>query len=418
MKALIFALKIVVMVILVAWVLNQVEWDDYVVGKEVGETYAVQEARPSAADPAEIVVREGPFWNRSTRTAPTEEFQTAPDSQSPVRRGFRSVLLGANWPLLTLGLALYLLAFVLVGVRWWWLLRIASIQMGLFAVERLTFLGLFFNNVVPGTVGGDLVKAYYVARGHSRKTTVLVSVFADRAIGLFGLLVLCILMLAVVLVFGLEPLAAVQQSLLVACVLLVLMVFAAAVALSTRVRNAMHLQALYSRRSFRKAITAAGDAVRLYRRHFVGTLVAVLMAILAHISMVGAVAALGASLDLATPWYSYFVYVPLIYVVGAVPLTPGGVGVIESLYIGFFGSAAVLSSTVLAVALLDRVIRLLWSLLGAIVIIREPNRSRRQSIEEVFETDGALDVRNQEAPRKAEEVSGGPASSSTRGVGE
>ncbi len=56
---------------------------------------------------------------------------------------------------------------------------------------RLTFLGLFFNLVLPGITGGDLPKALMVVREHpERRAHALASVVIDRLLGLWVLLVL------------------------------------------------------------------------------------------------------------------------------------------------------------------------------------------------------------------------------------
>ena len=55
---------------------------------------------------------------------------------------------------------------------------------------RLNLIGLFFNTIMPGAVGGDLVKAIYVCQGQkkSAKMPVLLTIILDRIIGLAALL--------------------------------------------------------------------------------------------------------------------------------------------------------------------------------------------------------------------------------------
>jgi hypothetical protein len=55
----------------------------------------------------------------------------------------------------------------------------------------------FFNSFLLGSVGGDVLKAYYVAREtHHKKTEAIITVVVDRIIGLFSMLILaCIMML-------------------------------------------------------------------------------------------------------------------------------------------------------------------------------------------------------------------------------
>ena len=52
---------------------------------------------------------------------------------------------------------------------------------------RLGLLGFFFSTFLPGSVGGDLVKAAGIAREQSRRTVAVATVIMDRIMGLWGL---------------------------------------------------------------------------------------------------------------------------------------------------------------------------------------------------------------------------------------
>jgi uncharacterized protein (TIRG00374 family) len=154
--------------------------------------------------------------------------------------------------------------------------------------------------------------------------------------------------------------------------------------LSQRFRRVFHLQKIYRRLPIAHHIEAAGDAARLYRRRIRQLLQAIGLTIGAHVFFVGAIWMLGLSLHIdGIPWYSYFVYVPLIYIIGAIPLTPGGVGLIEQLYVTYFVSAqgGVGASIILAMALLARLIPILLGLPGAAVAVTGPRLPRAEAIE-------------------------------------
>jgi len=81
---------------------------------------------------------------------------------------------------------------------------------------------------------------------------------------------------------------------------------------------------------------------------------------------------LGMSLHIATPPHTYFIFVPVIYIIGALPLTPGGMGVVEAGYVEFFSSAQCGPSTVLVLAMLARLVPMLISLPGLVVAVTGP----------------------------------------------
>ena len=68
--------------------------------------------------------------------------------------------------------------------RWLLLLRCRGFDISFRDVFRLSAVGLFFSNVIPGATGGDLVKCYYLARERGRLAEAAASVAVDRAIGM------------------------------------------------------------------------------------------------------------------------------------------------------------------------------------------------------------------------------------------
>jgi hypothetical protein len=91
--------------------------------------------------------------------------------------------------------------------------------------------------------------------------------------------------------------------------------------------------------------------------------------VVSHLAFVGFVALMGASLSIPAGPMEYFLYVPLIYIIGAIPLTPGGVGWVENWYLRFFQGPACGASTILVLALLARLVPMLWGLPGGLVWI-------------------------------------------------
>ncbi len=86
-------------------------------------------------------------------------------------------------------------AFAVVGLgatRWMLLLYGVGIRVNYFRVLQLHLIGLFFNSIIPGAVGGDLMKAIYVIRDQekSNKTPAMLSILLDRIVGLMGLFTL------------------------------------------------------------------------------------------------------------------------------------------------------------------------------------------------------------------------------------
>ncbi|MBX3228437.1 MAG: flippase-like domain-containing protein [Labilithrix sp.] len=97
--------------------------------------------------------------------------------------------------LLVLDLALFGFGVVIASLRYRVLLGLAGIRFPLARLIQLQLTAVFFNVVIPGSVGGDVVKALYVAREVAplKRTTLLLIAFVERLLGLAGLIVIATL---------------------------------------------------------------------------------------------------------------------------------------------------------------------------------------------------------------------------------
>jgi uncharacterized protein (TIRG00374 family) len=94
--------------------------------------------------------------------------------------------LRAGWWLLAV--ALYAVTQAASGLRWRLLARPLGFRQPLRQFIAIYFVGMFFNLFLPTSVGGDVVRAWYLDGGSRRKMPAFLSVFADRASGLLMLI--------------------------------------------------------------------------------------------------------------------------------------------------------------------------------------------------------------------------------------
>ncbi|SRR5579883_1402050 len=78
--------------------------------------------------------------------------------------------------------------------RWYRLNYIQKIKLPFLHTITPTYLGFAFNNVLPGSVGGDFYRLYYLLKKFpEQKNGAILSIFFDRILGLMGMmLIICI----------------------------------------------------------------------------------------------------------------------------------------------------------------------------------------------------------------------------------
>jgi hypothetical protein len=278
-----------------------------------------------------------------------------------VLRVFRDI--DGSW--LAAALALFFLGNCLVVTRWWRLLRAIGVGTRWTNVFRLNFLGLFFNAVVPGLTGGDVVKAVIVVReSPGRRTDAFVSVLVDRLIGLVALAGL-----AAVLIFVVPGFEELRRPVLL---FLGAAIAGALVYTSTPVRRLVRFDALLAKLPLGDKLKVLDDAVLLYRAHAGEVGVALLISLTNHFAYITGVSFLGLAcgvLAAEVSWSEYLVIVPIANIVTALPLTPGGLGIGEALYVWLFAMVGARGSLGVAVSLTFRLSQMLLGLLGGIFLL-------------------------------------------------
>jgi uncharacterized protein (TIRG00374 family) len=226
-------------------------------------------------------------------------------------------------------------AYVLSAVRWYLILR----AMGIFIRPRpcaeIFAMGMFANTVLPGGAGGDLLRAIYLARHlHQDRTGGVISVLADRTVGLFGVVTVASFLTLV----GPEHMV---SSPLTRVVLEVLRIFFCVVVLSAAVgfillgagRFERIKGALGSRTIVQRTIVRLFETVVQLRSSPVELLLSVLISVLITCFIAAAIALLahgyGAG-GLQPPDFASAGILALLS--SSLPITPGGIGVGEGAF--------------------------------------------------------------------------------------
>lgn len=82
---------------------------------------------------------------------------------------------------------LMLLPILVTSARWQVILRSQDIHLRLRYTLELGIVAQFFNSFLPGTTGGDAVRAFYVFSSHpDEKTRIITSLIVDRFLGLIA----------------------------------------------------------------------------------------------------------------------------------------------------------------------------------------------------------------------------------------
>lgn len=290
--------------------------------------------------------------------------ETGPDGWK-ITPGMPVLLKHMQLGLYLLGASCLFIGISLAALRWWLLLRSANIEFSLAKCFRLTFIGQFFNTVVPGLTGGDLVKAFLVARSTDRRAEAVVSVFVDRILGLFALSMLA--GIAVLFVASQQPQLAFGVLAFVGA-----MLGAFALFFSHGLRRFLRLEERIARLPGGGMLRKVDEAVFVYRYRMGTVGLSLLLSCVNHLVTITGVFVIGVALANEMQRASFsdlLIIYPVVGVMTAVPIAPAGLGIGE----GLFGSLYLMFGRSYNIGVLTSIIYRLtfvaWSLLGGIFLI-------------------------------------------------
>jgi uncharacterized membrane protein YbhN (UPF0104 family) len=284
------------------------------------------------------------------------------------RTDFREVgaaFRAADLRLVALAVLLIPLGYLTSVCRWRLLLRSQGGEAPLSFLLQSLMVGIFFNNLLPSTIGGDAVRAWDTARAGVNRATAVAVVVVDRFVGLLALLLFAAVGLPL---SGRIVTHAPALAVWVWAIGAGLGLAAAVLFLPSRRAPALlaRLGTLLPRRlgslpgKVASALFAFQGQGSVLLRAFAWSLA--LQALVVVNAWV-----LARALRVPIPFADFFLIVPLSIFLMMLPVSINGIGVRESSYAFFFRAFGVAASLGVAVAWLDYGIVLLQALAGGAV---------------------------------------------------
>lgn len=268
-------------------------------------------------------------------------------------------------------LILAALSFLLIGAsvwKWGCFLEYLGISAGFWRLFRLYLVGYFINVLAPSFVGGDVVRSLYVGPSVDKAHAVSAT-FLERYTGVVAMLAmaLCAVFLSKAVTFEIQLLVV---SLSIGCGLATWFIFAGTLGkLARRFRAPEKIIRILDR--VHEGLVWGVEDFALVTKTLAISLVFHLLTV---INTAAVAHAIGWS---EVPWTGLLIVVPLILIVGAVPISPQGLGIQEGAFVFFLSSVGATADQALAIALILRVKSYLLAICGGFLWlgIRSPKIS-------------------------------------------
>jgi glycosyltransferase 2 family protein len=292
-------------------------------------------------------------------------------------------------------LALQLLAFVLNSKRWQLLLSNAGVEQKLGNLASLYFIGQFFSLFLPTGTGGDVVRAYSVARHSGLPAPTIMATLQERLLGLGASLLIGLV--ATLYYLPLVPLQLRIWMLIIAIIgavgIAVLLYPALLFAIIGMFWRSQGHHSALQRLAARPLIAGVVGAIRpigeLPPLKPLKLALLLSMASTAVLMGIGMYYLIGRSMGIQASFMVFCLVVPMVWIVRMAPVSLNGIGVSEGSFVFLIGLFSVSSdqALVLALAILGVMTStaLFGGLLLALRIVRGTWTGRHSAVEPIGE---------------------------------
>src|SRR5882724_9195131 len=260
----------------------------------------------------------------------------------------------AQYRWVMLGILAYIVVEVAAAFRWHVLLKVQKIHLSLPRLAGLFFIGMFYNQFLPGGTGGDIMKSYY-----------LLKETPDKKAG--ALLAITVTLISLRYDF----LAQTTETRNLLWLLLFLLGTSVLTLISTFVISGFNLfHSLPEKFPGRDKLIEISAAYHLYAHHWRATLVAFGASLIAHLATFATFLCAAYALGARVPVVNFFAVIPVERTISALPISFAGIGLREKvLQIMLSGLCGVPEAKAILIGSLSFLIILVCCLPGALVYL-------------------------------------------------
>jgi len=250
---------------------------------------------------------------------------------------------------------------VLYSYIWKLVLTAQGISVPFLRLLTLQYIGLFFNNFMPTVVGGDAIKAYQLSRYTTKSMDSALSVLVTRLISYYALLLIAtVSLLAGGWRIGLPTSAAFLLISLTSGVTLMFLLSGRLLLLFCH--NPIIRKIPYTKMALG---TVHASLIQLQNRRSLAAL-SLVNGVACNILGVLSNYLLALALGLSIPLYYFFLFVPLVTFLLALPISISGFGLREGAFVVFLVPLGISVSAAVSLSLLGHFVRIVSSLGGGV----------------------------------------------------
>ena len=244
------------------------------------------------------------------------------------------IIRSANKPLIFLSAILTVVIMIIQSYRLKFLMNAQNIFLNIKDVTCLTFVGQFFNNFMPTTIGGDVIKAHYASNVTKKRLETFASVVMDRVLGVVTLMWIA----AAVVIFRYKQIPNKMIIVLIGIIFILTTLGTILIFNKEFLKRFTFLKMLVRKMKLEDKMRRLYEAANKYRHHKSLVCNALLLSLGAQLLSFFMTYLLIISISSKISFVFLLLTLPLIYALSMLP-SLNGLGIRESGFIYFLGGA-------------------------------------------------------------------------------
>jgi len=272
-------------------------------------------------------------------------------------KGIVNILKNVDITMIIYAMILLTFQVFIATTRWQFVLKCQKIMLDYKNTLQILWSGLFFNQAMPSSVGGDVIRGYYLKKQGMTLGRATLGVLMDRLFGMVGLVLLVLASLP--LLFELINDSIARSGVLFIALgisLALLFIFFT----DKLPGNFSHLKVI------RGFYSLSQDGRHCISKNYNG-LIIIIISILIHLISVVTVMTMAIGLGINVEWSGFLLIIPLVTLMMVVPISIAGWGVREGVMVVGFGYLGVAPEAALALSILYGLLVLVVALPGGVV---------------------------------------------------
>ncbi len=259
----------------------------------------------------------------------------------------------------------------LMGFKWNLLLKTKGVNISLFAVTKIYYIGNFLGLFLPPTLGTDVVRAFYVSKYGALRTDIISSIIMERLLGFVGLFISALVgFILFINIISTDTFDAGKLFTIIG-VLCVISIIGFLLSLNQKINNlvAKFLKNKEEKKYWKKIVPSALKLYDSYVVHkeFKSVLIIFLFLTFAEIFTVvlwSYTIALG--LNSNVPLTYFLAFIPLLLFFVRLPISFDGFGINEGFYVYFLALIGIHAATGFSVGIINHFITMVGILPGGL----------------------------------------------------